>query len=92
MVVSPQVVIKRNPEHPTLAEYIADNPNPACPLVGLEHITEFWPAAGVCSDLSRRPYYHCSVGECYNEQGNSRQMMQHLVRRHHVEGWVKEKG
>jgi len=91
MVISPQVTIKRNPEHSTLAEYLSDNPTPGCPIVGLDHISEFRPEAGVSSDLSRRPFYHCSVGECYNEQGNSRQMMQHLVRRHHVEGWLRER-
>jgi len=85
-----QVVIKRNPELPTLAEYLGDNAN--CPIVGLDNITEFWPLAGVCTDLSKRPFYHCSLGDCYNEQGNSRQMMQHLVRKHHAEGWLKEKG
>jgi len=87
MVVSNEFVIKRGPEHSTLAEYIADNPHPPCPIVGLDYVTEFWPQAGVTA----RPAYHCSLQECYNEQGNSRQMMQHLIRQYHVECWAREK-
>jgi len=75
----------------TLQEYLSDNLNLACPLVGFDKITEFRPS-GECKTMKKRPYYHCSIEDCFNEQGNSRQMMEHLVRRHHAEGWVKSKG
>jgi len=95
MVVSQEVVIKCNPEHLTLADYLEDNPHPPCPIVGLDNITEFWPGHRKPGDkvtVHRRPLYHCSLPDCYNEQGSSRQMMEHLMRQYHVEGWVKERG
>ena len=95
MVVSHEIVIKCNPEHLTLADYLEDNPHPPCPIVGLDNITEFWPGHRKPGDkvtVHRRPLYHCSLSECYNEQGSSRQMMEHLMRQYHVESWVKERG
>jgi len=94
-VVSQEVVIKCNPDHLTLAEYLADNPHPPCPIVGLDNITEFWPgqrSPGERIKANQRPLYHCSLPDCYNEQGTSRQIMQHLMRQYHVESWVKERG
>jgi len=95
MVASQGVVIKCNPDHLTLADYLADNPHPPCPIVGLDNITEFWPGqrkSGEKITYNKRPFYHCSLPDCYNEQGNSRQIMQHLMRQYHVESWVKERG
>jgi len=76
-------VVRREPEHSSLAAYLADNPRPPCPLVGLAWITEFRPAG------PGRPHYHCSLPDCRNEQGTARQMMDHLIRRHHVSGWLE---
>ena len=67
--------IKRDPEHLRLQDYINDNANALCPIVGLEYITEFLKE----SEQSARPYYHCYLGGCCNEQGDSRQMFEHLV-------------
>ena len=82
-------VVRREPEHSSLAAYLADNPRPPCPLVCTEHplsclysaaqvglawITEFRPAG------PGRPHYHCSLPNCRDEQGTARQMMDHLIR------------
>ena len=56
-------LIKTEPEHRLLREYIEDNPRPPCPLVGLDHITEFRH-----SDPVTKPYYHCSLPGCCHEQ------------------------
>ena len=45
-----------------LREYLEDHPPPPCPLVGLEHVTEF------THSQAERPYYHCSLPGCYNDQ------------------------
>ena len=37
-----------------------------------------------------RPFYHCSLEGCCNEQGDSRQMFEHLVTYHHVATWLRE--
>jgi len=54
-------------------------------VVGLDWVTEF-------QKEGERSLYHCSLQPCKNEQGNSRQMMQHLHRLHHVIGWLQEQG
>ena len=59
---SEQFIIKMSPEAPLLSDYLADNPRPPCPLVGLEHVTEFRHSRGF------RPYYHCSLPGCFNDQ------------------------
>ena len=85
--------IQRCPEHLTLADYINDNPAPPCPFVGLENITEFsMTKEGLEKarpDAVTRPFYHCSLEGCYNEQGDSRQMFEHLVTYHHVSTWLR---
>ena len=58
-----QFFIKTQPDHGRLTGYLEDNPRPPCPLVGLEHITEFRH-----SQLTTTPYYHCSLPGCYHEQ------------------------
>merc|ERR1712032_1273549 len=68
-----------------MGDYLSDNPEPPCPIVGLENITEF-----VTKDGSKRPFYHCSLGGCCQEQGDSRQIFQHLITFHHVITWAKE--
>ena len=78
-------VIKSSHDHPGLQDYLSDNPEPPCPIVGLENITEFLTKGG-----SKRPFYHCSLGGCCNDQGDSRQMFQHLITFHHVITWAKE--
>jgi len=80
--------IKRDPEHMKLQDYINDNLNVLCPIVGLEHVTEFLKN----SEKISRPYYHCSLGGCCNEQGDSRQMFEHLTSLHHVITWLEENG
>ena len=80
-----QFVIKSSPEHSSLQEYLSDNPDPPCPIVGLENITEFRTRDG-----SKRPFYHCSLGGCCHDQGDSRQMFQHLITFHHVFTWAQE--
>ena len=80
-----QFVIQSRPDHASLQEYLNDNPEPPCPIVGLENITEFR-----AEDGSKRPYYHCSLGGCSHDQGDSRQMFQHLVTQHHVITWAQE--
>ena len=91
--MSPPFKIKRNPDHLTLADYINDNPDPPCPIVGLEYITEF---SMTKEDLETakpgkvtRPFYHCCLEGCCNEQGDSRQMFEHLIEYHHVATWIK---
>ena len=85
--------IQRCPEHLTLADYINDNPAPPCPFVGLENITEFSMTREALEKAKpgavTRPFYHCSLEGCYNEQGDSRQMFEHLVTYHHVSTWLR---
>jgi len=84
MLVQPvPLVLQREPEHPRLQQYIVDNPEVV--VVGLDWVTEF-------QKEGERSFYHCSLQPCKNEQGNSRQMMQHLHRLHHVAGWLQEHG
>ena len=86
--------IQRNPDHLTLEEYIKDNPAPPCPIVGLENITEFSMTREAVEKARpgsvTRPFYHCSLEGCCNEQGDSRQMFEHLVTYHHVATWLRE--
>ena len=85
--------IQRNPDHLSLVDYINDNPAPPCPIVGLENITEFSMSREALEKAGpgavTRPFYHCSLGGCCNEQGDSRQMFEHLVTLHHVTTWLK---
>jgi len=84
MLVQPvPLMLQREPEHSRLQQYIVDNPEVV--VVGLDWVTEF-------QKEGERSFYHCSLEPCKNEQGNSRQMMQHLHRLHHVEGWLQEQG
>lgn len=78
-------VIKSSPDHRSLQEYLSDNPEPPCPIVGLENVTEFQ-----TKDGAKRPFYHCSLGGCCHDQGDSRQMFQHLITFHHVLTWAQE--
>ena len=78
-------VIQSSPDHHSLQDYLSDNPQPPCPIVGLEHITEFR-----TKDGAKRPFYHCSLGGCCHDQGDSRQMFHHLITFHHVITWAKE--
>ena len=81
-----QFRVRREPEHWRLCDYIRDNPQPPCPFVGLEAVTEF--CVPGTRGLEVRPQYHCSLAGCYNEQGDSRQMFEHLVTLHHVTAWL----
>jgi len=84
MLVQPvPLVLQREPELSRLQQYIVANPEVV--VVGLDWVTEF-------QKEGERSFYHCSLQPCKNEQGNSRQMMQHLHRLHHVEGWLHEQG
>ena len=91
--MSPPFKIKRNPDHLTLADYINDNPDPPCPIVGLEYITEFSMPKEALEKAKpgtvTRPFYHCCLEGCCNEQGDSRQMFEHLIEYHHVATWIK---
>ena len=71
---SDKMQIRRSPEHPLLLQYLRDNYGEM--LVGLEMVTEFR-----TEEAGERPFYHCCLPDCFNEQGNSRQMMEHLVTR-----------
>ena len=86
--------IQRNPDHLTLEDYIKDNPAPPCPIIGLENITEFSMTREAMEKARpgsvTRPFYHCSLEGCCNEQGDSRQMFEHLVTYHHVATWLRE--
>ena len=62
-IMTEEFTVQLSPEHLRLTDYLADNPSPPSPLVGLEHITEF------THSRAKRPYYHCSLPGCYNEQG-----------------------
>ena len=92
--MSPPFKIKRNPDHLTLAGYINDNPDPPCPIVGLEYITEFSMTKEALGKAKpgtvTRPFYHCSLEVCCNEQGDSRQMFEHLIEYHHVATWLRD--
>ena len=81
-----QFRVRRDPEHWRLCDYIRDNPQPPCPFVGLEAVTEF--CVPGTRGLEVRPQYHCSLAGCCNEQGDSRQMFEHLVTLHHVTAWL----
>lgn len=79
------LVLKRSPEHWMLEDYLRENPEVV--VVGLDWITEFKDR-----ENKLRSFYHCSLEQCYNEQGTSRQMMQHLHRIHHLLGWLEVHG
>ena len=84
MVENRTFKIQRNPDHTKLSDYVSDNLTSPCPLVGLEYITEFVKETG-----DGRPFYYCSLKACCYEQGDSRQMFQHLVSFHHVLTWIQ---
>ena len=84
MVENRTFKIQRNPDHDKLSGYVTDNINIPIPIVGLEYVTEFVKETG-----EGRPFYYCSLKACCHEQGDSRQMFQHLISFHHVLTWIQ---
>lgn len=64
-----------------LSEYYTDVSND--PILGLDTVKEYQNGAGL------RPYYHCELQGCYNEQGNSAQMYRHLISYSHKQAWIR---
>jgi len=54
-------------------------------VVGLEQVTEYKSGEG-----GQKPYYHCKLEGCNDEQGNAEQMKTHLFTLRHKQAWLMQ--
>jgi len=55
------------------------------PVVGLANITEYRSR----SDPNATPFYHCNLDGCYDDQGDCKQMMEHIMVARHKQSWLR---
>ena len=55
------------------------------PVVGLANITEYRSR----SDPNATPFYHCNLDGCYDDQGDCKQMIEHIMVARHKQSWLR---
>ena len=54
-------------------------------MVGLEHVTEY-----LSGNDKDKPYYHCDLEHCRDEQGDAEVMKNHMLTARHKQAWLEK--
>jgi len=68
----------------TLFEWLDQGTSEA--VVGLEHVTEY-----LSGNDKDKPYYHCDLEHCRDEQGDAEVMKNHMLTARHKQAWLEKK-